>query len=146
MADNKKRLFDAMARETAEFEKMATILNKKLEAVSNLNSAAVLNIVGEEFAELKKIQTVEKERAEILKELALSGADLNDLRVLEKKLGKEDSEVYGKLHRSLKHEFTRVQSLNGISRAVLKHSLAFIRQNISILTDGGNRKLVDRRA
>ncbi len=133
-------------QETSEFEKMAAVLIKKHEAISKLDTVSVQSVVTEELSELKRINTFEKERAGILNELSLSGPDLNDSLALENRLGKEDSELYAELHSNLKAAFSRVQSLNGISRALLKHSLAFIRHNIHILTDGGNRKLVDRKA
>lgn len=146
MDSKKNRLMEVTARETSEFEKMAVILNKKHEALSKLDTTTIQSLVVEELTELKTINAVEKERAGILKELSLSGADLNDCQALEKKLGKEGSETYNKLHSNFKRAFTKVLSLNGISRAMLKHSLAFIRHNIHILTDGGNRRLVDRKA
>ncbi|MFZ1082052.1 MAG: flagellar export chaperone FlgN [Candidatus Kryptoniota bacterium] len=146
MENEKKCLMELTTFEASEFEKMAVVLNKKLIALSKLDTAAVQNIVVQELEVLKSIQTVERERAGILRSLFLSGAELNDSRALEKKLGKENSEEYSSLHANLKNSYIKVQRLNGISRALLKHSLAFIRHNIHILTDGGNRKLVDRRA
>ncbi len=152
MENEKKRLMELTAVEAAEFKKMVVILNKKLEALSKLDTAAIQSIVVQELDLLKRIQTVEKERAGILKAFSISGADLNPSirhagrEVLETKLGKDDSEKFIELHLNLRRSFLKVQSLNGICRALLRHSLAFIRHNIHILTDGGNRKLVDRRA
>jgi len=144
--DKKKSLMELTEREAAEFDKMAVILNAKHDALSKLNTGMVRQILVEELEELKCIQAVEKERAGVLKELSLSGKDLNSRAVLENKLGAEDSKVFMSLHASLKKSLARVISLNGISRSLLKHSLAFIKQNINILTEGGKRKLVDRRA
>lgn len=152
MENEKKCLMDLTVFEAAEFEKMAGVLDKKLQAISKLDTAAVRNVVVQELEVLKKIQTIEKDRASVLKALSLSGADLDppvnhpNGKVLEKKLGKEDSEKFIDLHSNLKKSFMKVQSLNGICRALLKHSLSFIRHNIHILTDGGNRRLVDRKA
>lgn len=133
-------------RETVELEKMAVILNVKHEALSKLNTQMVQKTLIEELEELKQIRGVEKERAAVLKELSLSGSDLNNIAALNKKLGEEEAKIYMPLHLNFKKAFARVISLNGISRALLKHSLAFIKQNINILTDGGNRKLIDRKA
>ncbi len=146
MDNNKKSLMEFTEREIAEFDKMAAILNAKLEALSKLNTQKVQEILVEELEELKHIQTVERERAKVLKELALSGKDLNDKFMLAKKLGEDETKVFMPLHSSLKKSLARVISLNGISKALLRHSIAFIRQNINILTGGGKRKLVDRKA
>jgi len=147
MTDNKKKnLMELTEREAAELDKMAIILNAKHDALSRLNTQMVQQILVEELEQLKRIQIVEKERVEILKDLSLSGKELNDKAALAKKLGADDSRVFMSLHANLKKSLARVISLNGISRALLKHSLAFIKQNINILTEGGKRKLVDRRA
>lgn len=152
MENEKKCLMELTVFEAAEFEKMAGVLDKKLRAISKLDTAAVQSIVIQELEVLKKIQTIEKDRAAVLKALSLSGPDLNSSvyqkhgSALEEKLGKEDSERFIGLHSNLKKSFMKVQSLNAICRALLKHSLSFIKHNIHILTDGGNRKLVDRRA
>ena len=152
MENEKKCLMDLTVFEAAEFEKMAGVLDKKLRAISRLDTAAVQNIVVQELEVLKRIQTIEKDRASVLKALSLSGTDFNipvndrNGGALENKLGKEDSEKFISLHSDLKKSFMKVQSLNGICRALLKHSLSFIRHNIHILTEGGSRRLVDRKA
>ncbi|HUI29782.1 MAG TPA: flagellar export chaperone FlgN [Candidatus Acidoferrales bacterium] len=146
MNDKTKRLMELTEQETAELDRMAVILNAKHEAISKLHSKMVQQILVEELERLKRIQTIEKERAMILKDLSLSGKDLNDSVVIRKKFGEEDSKIVASLHSNLKESFARVVSLNGISRALLRHSLAFIRQNINILTEGGKRKLIDRKA
>ncbi|MCL4510615.1 MAG: flagellar protein FlgN [Bacteroidetes bacterium] len=145
--DNRlKRLMETTALETAEFQKMTVILDKKHQAIARLDNAAIQSLVSEELEELNTIHNIEKERAVVLNNLGLSGADLNDAGVLEKKLGKEDSESYRKLHLAFYNIFAKTQALNGISRILLSRSLAFIRNNIRILTDDGNRKLVDKKA
>jgi hypothetical protein len=146
MDNNKKSLMELTEREAAEFDRMAIILNAKHEALSQLNTRMVQQALVEELEELKRIQMVEKERARVLKELSLSGKDLNDEIVLSQKLGEEETKAYMPLHKNLKESLARVISLNGISRALLRHSIAFIKQNINILTEGGKRKLVDRKA
>ena len=152
MENEKIRLMELTMLEAAEFERMAGVLGKKLQAVSKLDTASLQNIVVEELSVLKKIQLIEKDRASVLKSLSLQGTDISlsvnkrNSRALEKKLGQEDSEKFINLHSDLKKSFMKVQSLNGICRALLRHSLSFIRHNIHILTDGGNRRLVDRRA
>jgi len=145
--DNKtKGLMEFTELETVEFEKMAVIIHAKHDALSKLNTRMVQQILVEELEELKRIKAVEMERAAILKQLSLSGNDLNQPSVLEKKLGGEAVNIFVPLHSNFKKAFARVVSLNGVSRVLLKHSLAFIKQNINILTEGGKRKLVDRKA
>jgi FlgN protein len=147
MTDNKgKYLGELTEREAKEFDKMAVILNTKHQAISKLNTRMVQQVLVEELEELKRIQTVEKERVALLENLSLNGDDLNNKTVLETKLGEEGARNFMPLHSSFQKSFARVISLNSISRALLKHSLAFIRQNINILTEGGKRKLVDRKA
>jgi len=146
MDNNTKSLIELTIDETTEFDKMATILAAKHDAIAQLNTCMVQQILVEELEELKRIQTVEKERARVLKEMSLSGKDLNDKSFLVKKLGEESSAIFASIHSNLKRSFARVVSLNGISRALLNHSIAFIKQNINILTEGGRRKLVDRKA
>ena len=146
MSSEKKLLMEITARETAEFERMAIILNKKHQSIAELDNAAIQSTVSEELDELNKIHGVEKERTAVLGKLGLSGADLNDPNILEKKLGEEVSKDYRKLHSALYDAFAKAQVLNGISKILLGHSLAFIRQNIRIMTDNGNRKLVDKKA
>jgi DNA-binding Xre family transcriptional regulator len=146
MENEMEHLMKLTVSETAEFDKMADVLSGKLGAISRLDTQAVQEIVIQELEVLKRIQTIEKERACLLHELSISGIDLNDLKTLENKFGIQESNEYRRLHLKLKESFMRVQSLNGICRALLNHSLSFIKHNIHILTDGGNRKLVDRRA
>ncbi len=145
MDNSKRELMRLTEVEIAEFDRMAVILNVKHEALASLNTRMVQQILVEELEELKRIQSVERERGRILKNLSLSGEDLNKRDTLLRTLGEEDAIAFLSLHSMLKKSFTRVTSLNGISRTLLKHSIAFIKQNINILTEGGRRKLVDRK-
>ena len=147
MADGDgKNLIEATKHEAAEFEKMLGILTRKQAAIGKLDTEEIQRIVGEELDELNKIRLAEEKRAAILKRLALSGSDVNDPGMLSAKLGREGSEDYLKLQAGFKKVYEQVVQLNNITNVVLLHSIAFIRQNIRILTDNGNRKLVDKKA
>lgn len=147
MAENKnKRLAEVTALETAEFEIMADILVKKQNAIARLDTKAIQGLVSEELSKMNDIRKLEKDRAEILKSLDVSGKELNDPVSLTKKIGREDSDSYTELHRNFRAAFEKVRKLNDMCQVLLLHSLAFIRQNIRILTDDGKRKLVDKRA
>lgn len=147
MAESRnKRLAEVTALETAEFEMMADILVKKQNAIARLDTEAIRGLVSEELSKLNSIRVIEKERAEILKALSLSGKELNEPAALVRKLGSDDSEIYAELHKKFRTAFDKVRQLNDLCRVLLLHSLAFIRQNIRILTDDGNRKLVDKKA
>jgi len=125
---------------------MADIIRKKHNALAILDTTAIRSAVCDELDELNRIASLERERAALLKTTAISGKDLNNRSVMENRFGKEDLAEFRKRHSHLQKVFSKVQSLNGISRELLNHSLNFIRQNIGILTDGGNRRLVDRKA
>ncbi len=147
MADGDgNNLIEATKHEAAEFEKMLGILRRKQAAIGKLDTEEIQKIVGEELDELNNIRLAEEKRAAILKRLALSGGDVNDPRMLSAKLGREGSEDYLKLQAGFKQVYEQVVQLNNITNVVLLHSIAFIRQNIRILTDNGNRKLVDKKA
>ena len=147
MAENRNnRLAEVTALETAEFQTMADILVRKQNAIARLDTAAIQGLVSEELSKLNSIRLIEKERAEILKALSLSGKELNEPAALVEKLGTGDSETYAELHRKFRAAFDKALQLNEMCRVLLLHSLAFIRQNIRILTDDGNRKLVDKKA
>ncbi len=147
MADGDgNNLIEATKHEAAEFEKMLGILTRKQVAIGKLDTEEIQKIVGEELDELNNIRLAEEKRAAILKRLALSGSDVNDPRMLSAKLGRESSEDYLKLQAGFKQVYEQVVQLNTITNVVLLHSIAFIRQNIRILTDNGNRKLVDKKA
>ncbi len=143
---DKKHLTEITAREAAEFGTMAGVLGRKHDAISKLDTASIQNIVGEELGILNRIRVIEKERTKILKAIGLEGKDLTDAATLERELGYADALSYQKLHLDFQKAFSKVLQLNDISRVLLVHSLAFIRQNIRILTDDGRRKLVDKRA
>ncbi|HQT91520.1 MAG TPA: flagellar export chaperone FlgN, partial [Candidatus Kryptobacter bacterium] len=119
---------------------------RKQAAIGKLDTEEIQKIVGEELDELNNIRLAEEKRAAILKRLALSGSDVNDPRMLSAKLGRENSENYLKLHTGFRKVYEQVVQLNNITNVILLHSIAFIRQNIRILTDNGNRKLVDKKA
>lgn len=147
MADNNaSELAEITARETAEFEQMADILARKRDAIARLDTPAVQEILGEEISKMNTIRRMERERASILQSLSISGEELGDPASLERKLGKQDAENFVLLHSRFRGIFDRVLQLNGTCRFLLINSLAFIRQNIRILTDDGNRKLVDKKA
>jgi len=147
MTDNeKKHLMMVTVAETAEFEKMADVIRRKHEAIAKLDTINVQGLVSEELVLLNNIRIVEKERSDVLKSMMLSAKDLNDEGAITAKLGNEDSATYRKLHAEFQNAFNKVVQLNNMSRILLLHSLAFIRKNISILTNDGNRRLVDRRA
>lgn len=147
MADNDgNNLIEATGQEAAEFEKMLGILKRKQAAIARLETEEIRKIVGEELDELNNIRVAEEKRAAILKRLALAGIDVNDTSALAAKLGRENSENYLKLQAGFRKVYEQVVQLNNITNVVLLHSIAFIRQNIRILTDNGNRKLVDKKA
>lgn len=146
MDSDKKRLLEITAREATEFGTMAGILGRKHDAISKLDTASVQSIVGEELEVLNIIRVIEKERAQLLKANGLEGKDLTDSGTLERELGSADASSYRRLHLDFQNAFSKVLRLNNVSRVLLVHSLAFIRQNIRILTDDGRRKLVDKRA
>lgn len=144
--DDKKRLMEITANEAAEFGKMAAVLDRKHSAISKLDTGAIQSIVSEELEALNNVRIIEKERVQLLKGLGLKVKDLTDSGVLERQFGKEDFLNYRKLHIDFQKAFNKVIQLNNVSRVLLLHSLAFIRQNIRILTDDGKRKLVDKKA
>jgi FlgN protein len=147
MADNDgSSLIEATEHEAAEFGRMLGILKRKQAAIAKLDTEEIQKIVGEELDKLNNIRVAEEKRAVILKRLALSGIDVNDTRTLAAKLGRENSETYLKLQTGFRKVYDQVVQLNNITNVVLLHSIAFIRQNIRILTDNGNRKLVDKKA
>ena len=147
MADNnKKRLLDITGLETAEFEKMAEILLRKQSAISRLDTATIQTLVSEELSRMNEIRALERERAGVLQTFSLKGEDLVDPASLERKLGSEYSEKFLELHTKFRAVFANVRRLNDICQVLLLHSLAFIKQNIRILTDDGKRRLVDKRA
>lgn len=143
---NTARLAEITAKETAEFEVMADILARKRDAIARLDTAAVQVILSEEISRMNAIRQLERDRASILQALSISGKELNEPASLERKLGKSDADNYVKLHLKFRAVFGKVQQLNSMCRFLLLNSLAFIRQNIRILTDDGNRKLVDKKA
>jgi FlgN protein len=146
MADNdNNELIETTNKEKAEFETMRAILLRKRDAIARLDTEAIRNAVTEELDELKRIKSAEDERARVLKKLQLSGLDLDDPGSLMEKLGRI-GEPYSKAHSDFKKIFAEVQHLNGMINVLLVHSVAFIKQNIRILTDNGNRKLVDKKA
>jgi len=147
MIDNKtKSLCEVTGQEARELDKMAIILSAKHQAIAQLDTQMIQQILVEELEELKQIQIVEKMRATMLRELSLKSSDLRKSAMLETVLGKDGAHEFAAAQSNFRKSFARVISLNGISRALLKHSLAFIKQNIYILTEGGKRKLVDRKA
>lgn len=147
MAENDAaKLAEITERETAEFEHMADILARKRDAISRLDTPAVQEILGEEMSKMNAIRLLERERASILQALSVSGEELNSPALLEPKLGKQGAEKFVLLHSKFRGIFDEVLRLNGTCRFLLINSLAFIRQNIRILTDDGNRKLVDKKA
>lgn len=125
---------------------MADILARKRDAIASLDTNAIPEILNEEITVMKVIKELELERVSVLQSLSLSGKDLNQLASMERILGKEDAQSYMRLHAEFRAIFEQVQRLNGMCRFLLVNSLAFIKQNIRILTDDGNRKLVDKRA
>ncbi len=139
-------LTEITAREAAEFEKMSEILARKRDAIARLDTNVIREILNEEITTMKMVKELERERFSVLQSLSLSGVDLNEPSSLERVLGKEGAEGYMKVHAKFRSIFETVQRLNGTCRFLLVNSLAFIRQNIRILTDDGNRKLVDKRA
>ncbi len=146
MADSDNTgLVETTRKEMAEFSRMLEILHRKQEAISKLDTEAIRNLVSEELNGLKRIGSVEKERSQIIGKLGLTAEDLNDPRALGEKLG-NSAGSYAKLHAAFKEVFSQVTRLNGIINILLLHSVAFIKQNISILTDNGNRRLVDKKA
>lgn len=144
--NNRQRLFEVTKSETAGFEKMIDILMKKQDAISNLNTEEIQRLISEELSELNDIKALERERARILDSLSISGKQLDEPEVLEQKLGKEASRAFTELHTKFRATFARVKQLNDLCGVLLLHSLAFIKQNIRILTNDGKRKLVDKRA
>ncbi len=147
MAHNDNRdLIETTEREAAEFEKMLPILKRKLAAIAELNTEEIQNIVSEEIDELNKIHVAEKERSAVLKRMALTQTDLNDPVALSKKIGREWAEEYRKIHAGFRKNYEEVVQKNGIANVILLHSIAFIKQNIRILTENGTRKLVDKKA
>jgi hypothetical protein len=147
MEDNsKKRLLDLTGLETAEFEKMAEILLKKRSAISSLDTERLQTLVSEELSRMNEIRVLEKERAEILRTLSLSGEELVEPASLDGKLGSEYAGKFLELHGKFRAVFANVMRLNDMCQVLLLHSLAFIKQNIRILTDDGKRRLVDKKA
>ena len=144
--NNKKRLLDITGLETAEFEKMAGILLRKQSAISRLDTRTIQTLVSEELSRMNVIRALERERAGILQTFSLKGEDLVDPVSLERKLGGEYSEKFLELHTKFRAVFANVRRLNDMCQVLLLHSLAFIKQNIRILTDDGKRRLVDKRA
>ncbi len=144
--NNTKRLLEVTGMEVAEFEKMADILSKKQSAISRLDTATVESIISEELTGLNRIRNLEKERAGILQALSLTGKELNNRDSLTKKLGSEYSAVFAEIHERFRGAWEKVRRLNEMCQVLLLHSLAFIKQNIRILTDDGKRKLVDKKA
>lgn len=147
MAENDiKSLAEVTERETEEFAKMAGILARKRDAIARLDTNAVREILNEEISEMNAIKELERQRSSVLQSLSLSGKDLNEPTALERALGKEGAENFAVTHGKFRTVFGEVQRLNGTCRFLLLNSLAFIRKNIRILTDDGNRKLVDKKA
>ena len=144
--NNKKRLLEITDLETAKFEKMAELLLKKQSAISRLDTDTIQSLVSEELAEMNEIRVLERERSGILQAFSLKGEDLTDPASLERMLGNEYSGKFLELHSKFRAVFTNVRRLNDMCQVLLLHSLAFIKQNIRILTDDGKRRLVDKRA
>ncbi len=147
MLDSKVlELVEITERETVEFLKMAEILSGKKTAVAALDTRAVEHLVTLELEQMNKIRSIEAVRAGILKSLSISGKDLNNSLSLKEKIGEDWAEKYSAVHRNFKIAYSDVQSLNTLCKVLLVHSLAFIKQNIRILTEDGRRKLVDKKA
>lgn len=144
--NNSARLAEITTKETTEFETMADILARKRDAIARLDTRAVQEILSEEISKMNAIRRLERERASILQSLSITGKELNEPASLDGKLGKAEAENFVRLHSKFRKVFEKVQQLNGTCRFLLINSLAFIRQNIRILTDDGNRKLVDKKA
>ena len=144
--NNKKRLLEITGMETAKFEQMTEILLKKQSAISRLDTDTIQALVSEELAGLNEIRALEKERAGILQTFSLKGEELADPASVERKLGKEYSRKFLELHSKFRAVFANVRRLNDMCQVLLLHSLAFIKQNIRILTDDGKRRLIDKRA
>lgn len=139
-------LLNTTELEKSEFENMIDILIRKQKAIERLDTAEIQSIVREEFQQLNRIQGAEKARVSTIGSLGLKAQDLGDAEALAGKLGRERSATYAALHSAFRKVHAQVVQLNSITNALLVHSIAFIKQNIRILTDNGNRKLVDKKA
>ena len=144
---DKERLLAVMNEEAEAVEKLLDIMMKKQKAIIALENDDLQTSINEELKIVSLTKILEKQRLELLQRIIPENNHPSKITIsqLASNFEGEESEKLLSLRQRLMKSLEHMKELNETNRLLLERGKNFVKENISILTSRGEKKLVNRK-
>jgi hypothetical protein len=146
MSDYQK-IIDVVEKEAIAVEDLLISMKKKQKSIIAMSVDNLQVSISEEIKLLSITRSLEKERIELIESIipgAKSPAKITISDMI-KVIPEEESKKLSLLKVRLKKSLEEVKHVNELNRILLERSKKFIKDNISIITCQGEKKLVNKK-
>jgi flagellar biosynthesis/type III secretory pathway chaperone len=139
------KLVDVIEREAAIVDSLLNVMKRKQEAIIALTLENIKSSVSEEIKLVSMTKSLERERLDLIKQIMPSDSNPDNItltQLISNSNAAEGSRLLNlkdKLHKTLDD----LKNINETNMLLIERSKKFIKENISIMTQNGNRQLVN---
>ena len=142
-----QKLIDIVEKEAKTVEDLLEAMKKKQKSIISMTLETMQSSISEEIRLLSITRSLEKERIQLVQNIipetnAPSKISMADML---KYFPDAESEKLTNLKIRLKNSLEEVKHVNETNRVLLERGKKFVKDNISILTSHGEKKLVNKK-